>query len=128
MPLPSVTIISSGFTNSTILGVSSYMVDLSTTTPMASSRWVIAPNASLSAVTFITPNTLPSNYYAYIKNNHGTNDFDVYHAPHVGTISTINSANTAIYGNSVIHKLSNSGHNPFMYIYWDSSSNNLWMV
>ena len=103
------------------------MIDLSTNTPMASSRWVISPSATLSQVTFITPNTLPSNYYVYIKNINSA-DFNVYHAPTGGTISTINSANSAIYGGSVLHKLPNSGNNPFMYVYWDSSSNNLWMV
>ncbi|NDC40149.1 MAG: hypothetical protein EBZ77_01115 [Chitinophagia bacterium] len=126
-PLPSVTMISSGFTHSTILGVSSYMIDLSTTTPVASSRWVISPDATLRAITFITPNTLPSNYYAYVKNN-TNDDVVVYHAPYVGTISTINSANAPIYGDSKLHKLPNNGNNPFMYLYWDSSSNNLWMV
>ena len=94
---------------------------------MASSRWVISPSANLSRVTFITPNTMQSNYYVYIKNISG-HDFNVYHAPTGGIISTINSANSAIYGDSVLHKVTNSGNNPFMYVYWDSSSNNLWMV
>lgn len=92
-------------------------VDL--TTVAEGSRYYIRSDASLTTLTFNTPNTWSTerNYWhIYIKNGSANN---------VNIIQTSNSSNPAQINNgdnqirdSVIYRLLAGQNNPFMYIYW----------
>ena len=117
--LPSVTHVHPTSTTTT-----SYTIDLTNVT--AGSRFYARWNGAITSLIFSTPTSpiLPTNFYVYFKNN-SDHDIDVYHYPGgVGSLTNqykINDGNSTL-RNSVVHKLTNSSSNPFIYVYWNGTN------